>query len=198
MKTSIERATHQTWLLFGLVVVLLFSLITAIFVSLVFNKERTDAATQTLRATTNAENITASLACVTDWAHAYSQRAAYIQTLADRRVTALDTLAHALIAPTSAQRVQAAVKVYLATSAAYTAGVKAHPVPQAPTLACHITPFTPPPAPKPGPTVTKTVATPGPTRTVTVLGPTVVVPGPRATVHVPGPTRTVVCHGRHC
>jgi hypothetical protein len=49
------------------------------------------------------------------------------------------------------------------------------------------------PTPKPTPTVTKTVAAPGPTETVTAPGPTetVTAPGPTATTTAPGPTQTV-------
>lgn len=200
MSSSIRRATRQSWILYALIVLLVMCATIAVTTAALFAKERADAKAATARADVNAQNIQSSLACISRWAAAYSQRTVLVEALSDRRINALDTLAQALAKPgATASSVEAAIKAYLSATSQYQAAVKNHPVPVAPTLSCTITPFGPS-VPSPAPTVTvHATSTVHATRTVSVPGPVVQVPGPTIVRVIPGPTVTVrPCHGRDC
>lgn len=189
MASAITRSIHLTWLLFVVVLLLLASLIVTFSVVQLYHRESKDAQAAIQRANVNQVNLAATVKCLSDWSIAFGKQQAYVQQLTEERVGALDELARAVLPPTTPERVQAATQTYMRASAAYTAGLKAHPVPQAPTIQCHITAFVPP---QPAPTVTVTHTVSGPTRTATIIR---TVPGPVSTV-----TRTIVvpCHGKHC
>lgn len=197
--TSIDRASHRTWLLVGIAIALIFSV--ALTVGL--NYQRTSQ----ISASTEQERD--DIQCVTDWANATAARNERVLQLSNAKNAANDAVLRALAAllrdlthatSTEVHALAVATQAYLVASNAYNNAIKLNPLPPSPQLACGI--ISKPVASLPSVVVTQTVPDGGSvtvtrpgaksttTATIGVPMPTTVT-APGVPVQVPGPTVTV-------